>query len=237
MAKKITNGVLFITAGSEFTQMANISAETIKKHSPELLIHLYTDQKDFKSTYIDSIGLIENPHSRSKVDYIHQSPFDRTLYMDADTKIVRDISDIFNVLDRFDLAIAHAHSRNRSSTNQLWRVEIPRGFPQMNGGIILFKKNEKTHKLFTDWEKAYHENNFTKDQVTLRELLWLSDLRMTVLPPEYNIRYSKYLEVWNEEEAIPYILHYAIFNLKKIKNNKKPSVLSVQVGKLKRLWS
>ena len=215
--------------------MAINSARTVKEHSPSLKIHLYTDQDSVDLQYFDSVGMIKKPHVRSKVDYIHQSPFERTLYMDTDTKIVRDISEMFRILDRFDLAIAHAHSRNRASTNQLWREDIPKGFPQLNGGIILFNKNDKTQQLFKDWEKAFHANSFTKDQVTLRELIWLSDIRMYVLPPEFNIRYAKYLEIWEEEEALPYILHYASFNLKteKPKIPKRQSFFSKIINKFK----
>jgi hypothetical protein len=35
---------------------------------------------------------------------------------------------------------------------------------------------------------------------------------LAILPPEYNIRYEKYLTVWEEREAIPRILHFAEFH-------------------------
>ena len=59
------------------------------------------------------------------------------------------------------------------------------------------------------WRDAYHEAGFKWDQITLRELLWMSDLAVYVLPPEDNVRYRKYLDVWTEREAVPKILHLA----------------------------
>jgi hypothetical protein len=157
---------------------------------------------------VDSVSPIENPHVRSKIDYIHKTPFDRTLYLDADTRIVADITSLFDLLDRFDLAIAHAHQRNHFATQQIWNVDIPDAFPQMNGGVLLYNHQPETIRLLQDWQRAYHGHAFSKDQVTLRELLWKSDLRIAILPPEYNIRYKKYLDVWTDEEAKPYILHF-----------------------------
>jgi len=61
------------------------------------------------------------------------------------------------------------------------------------------------------WSNAYHESEFDKDQVTLRELLWLSDLRIATLPPEYNLRFKKYLKIWEGDEAQPKILHFGEF--------------------------
>jgi hypothetical protein len=61
------------------------------------------------------------------------------------------------------------------------------------------------------WSHAYHEAGFKWDQITLRELMWTSDLAIYVLPPEYNVRYRKYLDIWTAREAVPKILHFAEF--------------------------
>ena len=65
------------------------------------------------------------------------------------------------------------------------------------------------------WRDAYYANldRFQMDQRTLRELLWLSDLRMAVLPPEYNVRYIKYHYLWSKQEATSKILHLQKFHI------------------------
>jgi|LakMenEpi03Aug12_release.lakeMendotaPanAssembly.Ray.scaffolds.fasta_scaffold82920_3 hypothetical protein len=205
------NGVLFVATG-DYALAAIEAAASIRKHSPGIGIQIFTDKQDIPAGHFDHIAPIPNPHMRSKVDFIGLSVFERTLYLDTDIRIVEDISEMFALLDRFDIAVAHAHLRNHPSTSQLWRCEIPDSFPQMNGGIILFKNSPEVLKLLGDWSAAYHEAGFKKDQVTLRELLWLSDLRIATLPPEYNIRYEKYLKVWKDQEARPRILHCARFH-------------------------
>ena len=206
----ITKGVLYIVTGQRYTEMALASAESLKRHNPNLKVHLFTDQEIESNGPIDSIGMIADAHRRSKVDYMHKSPFEHTLFLDADTFVLENLDELFNILVRFDIALSHAHKRNKTNL-QKWREEIPLAFPQMNSGVILFRKNEKTLQLLKDWQVAFQSTEFTRDQITLRELLWLSDLKIHILPPEYNVRFKKYIGLWTEEEASPKILHFLEF--------------------------
>lgn len=208
-AKK--DGVIFVATG-DYARAAVQAAASIRKTCPGLGIHLFTDNTQIPVGNFDGVSTITNPHMRSKVDYFALSPFERTLYLDTDVMVVEDIREMFGLLDRFDLAIAHAHARNQISTNEIWRHTIPESFPQMNSGVVLYKNEPAVVKLFTDWSAAYKEAGFKKDQVTLRELLWICDLRIATLPPEYNLRSSKYIRIWEKKEARPKILHYAKFH-------------------------
>lgn len=208
-AKK--SGVVYVATG-EYSRAAVKSAECVRKFCPSLGLQLFTDDSDIPPGVFDQISPIGNPHVRSKVDFLPHSIFERTLYLDTDVRIAEDIREIFLLLDRFDIAVAHAHARNRPATNELWRCQIPESFPQMNGGVILYKNTPAVMKLLTDWGTCYKEAGFKKDQVTLRELLWSSDLRIATLPPEYNLRSAKYIKVWDPKEARPKILHYARFH-------------------------
>jgi hypothetical protein len=115
---------------------------------------------------------------------------------------------MFDLLDRFDIALAHAHMRNHKIACEPWRVSLPKAFPQFNGGVLLYRWNNKTEQFCKDWSKYYHEAGFRKDQVTLRELLWKSDLHLYILPPEYNFRYFYKLPFLPTQELVPRILHY-----------------------------
>lgn len=205
-------GVLYVATGEDYVRAACASAETVRDFSPLLRRHLFCDGGAvgrLPRGLFTSVGVIENPHRRSKVDLIHRTPFDRTLYLDVDTAVVAPVDDVCDLLDRFDIALAHAPRRNDPSTSQLWRVSIPDAFPQCNAGVMAFRSTPPVIRFLQGWQRAYHEAGFKKDQVTLRELLWESGLRLAVLPPEYNIRSVKYIEgVWHEREAKPRILHF-----------------------------
>ncbi len=210
-----TKGILYIAAGEKFIEAAIHSAESVLKHSPGLATHLYADWQNYsfnfdQSTYpFTSVEKIQDPHRRSKVDYLPLTPFDYTLYLDTDTELNTDIIEMFRLLERFDIAINHAHRRNDKYRLETWRLELPQAFPQHNGGVILYRKTTQVIKFLEDWRDQYHKNfpHHQQDQITLRELLWLSDLRIATLPPEYNVRYIKYVFIWSKTEAQAKIFH------------------------------
>lgn len=208
-----TQGILYIAAGAKYIRAALHSADTVRKHCPGLSTHLFADWEpqgfDFgRSPHpFTSVDAIDQPHRRSKVDYIARTPFDRTLYLDTDTALNADVRGMFQILDRFDIALAHAHRRGAAVRLRPWRVPLPQAFPQYNGGVILYRRTPAVAAFFEDWRRSFHEAGFLQDQTTLRELLWLSDLRMATLPPEYNVRFIKYHFLWSKEEATSQIFH------------------------------
>ena len=210
----MTDGILYITYGNKFTAAALHSAKTARAHNPGLAIHLFVDAASREALGLakdpgpfSSIGIIENPHRRSKVDYIALSPFDRTLYLDSDTSVAQDISELFGVLERFDLGAVHAMRRNANRKDEIWTKPIPDAYPQFNGGVILYRNTPEVINILTEWGKAFGDSGHRHDQAILRELLWDSGLRVIALPPEYNVRYLKYKFIWSKAEAIPMIYH------------------------------
>jgi len=127
--------------------------------------------------------------------------------MDSDTTVAQDITGVFDVLERFDIAAIHAMHRNGDRATEFWKKEIPNAYPHFNGGIILYRNTPKVLQLLQNWSVAFAEMGSQHDQSTLRELLWDSDLRVATLPPEYNVRYLKYKYLWTKSEAVPMIYH------------------------------
>ena len=202
-------GVIYIASGAFHRAAAAKSARTVRQTNPWLAIDLYTDDTAAQGEPFDRIVTFGEGHRRSKIDWLPHTRFPRTLYLDSDTRVVADLKAMFELLTRFDLAIAHAHARNAGRQTEIWRQEIPGAFPQHNGGVILYRGEGKAIEFMKQWRAAYHEAGFKWDQITLRELMWTSDLALYVLPPEYNVRYRKYLDVWTEREATAKILHLA----------------------------
>jgi hypothetical protein len=210
-----SKGILYIASGELYIRAAIRSAKSVLKHCPGLPTHLYADWQNYGFKFNESpfpftsVGTIENPHRRSKVDYLPLTPFEQTLYLDTDTTINTDIQEMFGILERFDIALAHNMKRNFPPRLITWREQLPQAFPQFNGGVILYRKNPEIIRFLEEWRDQYHANLsvFRQDQITLRELLWLSNLRIATLPPEYNVRYIKYRLVWTKSEARAKILH------------------------------
>ena len=126
------------------------------------------------------------------MDFVSASPYERTLYLDSDTKIVRDFSDAFDLLDRFDVAAVQDHSRKSSRWSGIPEYKnIPYAFPEFNGGVILFRKSPAVDEFFECWKKyfyKYEDQTQGQDQASFRIALWESDIRLHSLPFEYNVR-------------------------------------------------
>ena len=211
-----TQGVLYVATGKRYINSAIRSARSVRKHNPGLAMHLFADWQaqgfDLAAdpAPFTSVGDIVSGHYRSKVDYSVETPFERTLYLDTDTRVLGDITPLFDLLERFDLALAHAPNRLTRLMN--WRVPVPVSFPQYNCGVMLYRRSEKVLAFLRTWIEAFHQAGFKSDQITFRELIWLSDLRVATLAPEYNLRQLKYFLVWGGREARPKILHLALFH-------------------------
>lgn len=227
MTKEFERGVLFVATGKKYINAAIRAASAVKENCPGLPIAFFGDWQNHGFAFqvtpypFDIVEKIDNPHRRSKVDYLFQTPFDKTLYLDTDTNVVEDISGIFELLERFDVAVGHAMRRNSANRLTSWRTKLPKAFPQFNSGVFLYKNTPAVLNFLQKWSDAFHSAGFEQDQVALRELLWLSELRLTVLPPEYNVRYEKYRWFWSKTEAVPKIFHLQKYHDNMIKVHTK----------------
>ena len=184
-------GVIYIAFGERYVAEAVYSATTLKAFN-SLPVTIFTDI-DTKADCFDSVVLIAPEHKRAKVDFISRSPYERTLYLDSDTKIAHDIADLFDVLDKFDVAAVHDHSRksNKWSSKIEDYAAIPYAFPEYNGGVLLYKNTPDVATFFDMWRHYFYKNiDITngKDQASLRISLWNSGVRVHSLPFEYNVR-------------------------------------------------
>jgi len=198
-------GAVYVATGKNYTEMAAMSAKSLKTHCPEIRVHIFTDCDIDSYGCFDSSTKISDPHIRSKVDYIYDTPYQRTLFLDADTRICEDITPMFDLLNRFDIALAYDYGRGRQRQKTLNAGQA--SFLPMNSGVILYKSTEPVIKFLKTWQKAYHNEGSKHDQYTLRKLLWLSDLKVWVLAPEYNCRPKSCIKALKSAEITPKILH------------------------------
>ncbi|MDP4822944.1 MAG: hypothetical protein NWR47_03250 [Aestuariivirgaceae bacterium] len=141
-----------------------------------------------------------------KQEYLARSPFEETLYLDSDTRVTADLGDFFRVLERFDMAGASVRYRSSPRRLKKWRLALPLAFPQINCGVLLYRRHERVRNFFENWVAAMREGGFQRDQVPFREVLWLSDLRFHTVGPEYNTR-SINISPFPSKLPLPLILH------------------------------
>ena len=196
------NGIVYITfiKNKKVDRIKELqySVKSVKKMHPNLSITLFTDE-DPKIKEIDGVKIMPIHSERVKQDYLYGSPYDNTLYLDCDTEIVGPIDEIFGLMERFDISATHDLIRKDNKKSKVYHdyAEIPYGFPEYGGGVMLFRKAPVVENFFKVWSKNYNIwyelTKEVRDQPSFRVSLWqCSDLHVYTLPPEFNIRTKNY---------------------------------------------
>jgi len=185
-------GVLYFVVGKrgekKYLDMLKTSAKSLKLHMPWLKTALFTDLDIKELEYFDDI--IPTKHCEQGGLWIYKweeclikSPYNPTLHLDADTYICEPFSEVFTILDRFDLVIPL--SPHYGSLNRDWYGK-PAGFPELACGFMLWKKNEKIDWLF-DRTLELLKMKLTKraDEPYFAVALYESDVRYAIIPWEY----------------------------------------------------
>lgn len=220
----MSQGILYIAFGAAFRAEALLSISSAQEKMPHIDICLMTDEMPISppSSQLD-IKIIDPSHIRAKVDFLASSPFEKTIYLDSDTLIESDISELFDLLNRFDVLATHDWARKRRSLSRKIPPygDIPYGFSEVNGGVIAWKRNSKTTRWLARWSELYYEFQApgTRDQATLRIALWESALSLYILPPEFNTRsrnartrLRKHKKAMGKGHLKPRIIHLHAWN-------------------------
>lgn len=204
----MTEGAIYVAGGAGYLDLAIRSARTLVALNPGLPIDIFTDQpvpEADTGLFARVLPIPEGPSP--KLACFGLTRFERTLFLDCDTLVLAPFDDIFRILERFELAIAHDVRRTSALIRQGHLHDTPYAFPQMNSGVMLYRRSPAMLDFLDEWHRRYRAAGHKRDQVTLRDMLWESDLRFYVLPPEFNLRRVTVLDAWEPLDARPTILH------------------------------
>jgi hypothetical protein len=233
-ANKPGSGVIWVNSsheGSRYVREAERSAKTVRRFVEEADLVLVSDKFhedldpifDFQAPahfYVpDSLRdkVHFNGQMVAKLSVLKQMTWEKNIYLGSDIVALRPgIQDIFRLLDRFDLVVSHAPLRiNTNSGGDEKLSALPECFPEMNGDLVAYRRSKSMGDLLTEWERIYSTNaiNHAHDQGALRYLVFNSDLKLYIVPPEYNHRgydFSAQAVILQRREAIPlYAKHYS----------------------------
>lgn len=199
----------WIAHGDSYIAEAVKSAESLRAHMPEVRRILITANSSLSIWLRDAaafnhvIGML-NPDkgmpwywysincfewaTRNLAAPLLDPAPDVLINLDVDTYVVEPFYDLLEVLERFDIVGTHAPARYTSRTVN----PVPEAFAELNIGMLAWRNTSKMQNLFTAWARRYRENQDVygnNDQAALREMLWRSDVRIWVAPPEYHFRF------------------------------------------------
>lgn len=179
------NFVFWIAARHKYLTEAAESQALVNRYMPDVESKIYTpDTSEKAGWYLNWLAkLIEVVTSQTL------SGRQKLLFLDTDVRLLAPVYELFDILDRFDMAGAHAPGRE--TTKSIYNLSA--AFPEINTGVLLMRCNERVLDFLHHWSTlfenhfdAYHDN----DQGSFRDALWGSDpfFRFYVLPPEYHVR-------------------------------------------------
>jgi hypothetical protein len=199
-----TRGFVYAATGASYTTLARRAARNLRAVMPKAQIDLFTDQ-DIADPVFDLIHRLDHSWFRPKMEALLRSRFGRTVLMDADTIVLRDVGDLFGAVNRCDLAACISTGRPRAMYRG--QPDIPRVFPYLNTGVMVIRRSRRMLALIREWEFMMRKGDLPKDQPPLRWLLYHRRVPFLVLPLEYNLVHIPLLDRWEPHFGAPRILH------------------------------
>ena len=197
-------GFLFATTGKIHGISARKAARALREVMPRAQIDWFTDQ-DTTDPVFDQTHALSHQGRRPKMEAMRRSRFKRSVYLDADTLVLTDVSDLFETLDHWDIAGAHGVDRGPHMCPA--QDDVPRAMPVINTGVLAVKSSAKVRAFMAEWEAEMNRRRDTLDQPSFRQLLYRSPLRFLALPYEYNMKERRRLDFWRPALGAPRILH------------------------------
>jgi hypothetical protein len=206
---QVANRVVYVATGQRYIREAASSLGSLWRHQSGTPVTMYVDRAS--RPHLKSWGIPLPPDEESLEILDHPNPTyswadkplalcqggreqESILSLDTDTRICGTITEIFQLLDSFDLAAAHAPIRLDSRQPGSLARRAPVTFPELNTGVMAFRRTKIVAELFERWRSMHLEflgsmdRRILGDQATFRVALFESKIRFAVLPPEYNCR-------------------------------------------------
>lgn len=203
-------GILYLAFGQKYRNLVHRSASRVAEFG-DWPICVITNENDFPDESLYDEIKVRDPDADwqntefgedIKSTYFPESPYDKTLFLDADTYVVDGsaIEELFEPLEQYDVVATHDTARTGEQGFGFIddgppdfptpTEESPDSFPWLNIGVISFRKSDELSRFFEEWNERFHEQNEiikgVNDQSSFADVLYESDLTHAVLPPEYN---------------------------------------------------
>ena len=183
-------GVVYIAYGWRAVKEAGYSIKTLRQHN-DLPVTVIGERVDGTEHIAFDDRASMGRWGKCNLDKI--TPYQRTLYLDADTRVHGVLQAGFGILDG-DWDVAMSPSKVQGD-DILWHVgdeereatyrELGRNLLQLQGGMMFWRRNERTTALFQAWREEW-ERWKGQDQAALLRALHRTPLRLWLLSNEWN---------------------------------------------------
>jgi hypothetical protein len=167
-------GLITIAIGKKYALQAKYLAYSCMLHAPNIIRAVITDVPDILNSYYDIVIPYNtedgNPFT-IKLKLPLYTPFEKTLYIDADSLVLHPIDMYWDFLADHDFAY-----QGEIFSEGFWYLDIKKTIeqihvpwlPKFNSGMFLFKKTETSQRIFA-MACDYSENSGAFDIPFFRE--------------------------------------------------------------------
>lgn len=186
----MNRGVLYVVYGPGAQREYGYSVRSLKQMHPGWSVAVIGDKPIKCDKFIPFDGNLGTPGRWAKVNLDKLTPFDDTLFLDADTRVFGDLSVGFQALEAgWDMAIvpsldakfAHLSEEERDVT----RFELGDHLVQFNSGVIWFRKTKRIKRLFNLWRSEWLRWK-DKDQAALLRALHQCPVKIWLMGKPFN---------------------------------------------------
>jgi hypothetical protein len=145
------DGYLYVASRYErYLTSAEYSAASLKDHHPDANITLFTEERFYHDGLLDTFDIVVTEgvpnDSRAKLWALSKTPYDRTLYIDADSVIQHaDIANVFDELGDHDIMLTKIRPYRGAFVN------FPGGSLDDHCGVFLYNNEEHTINFMRQW--------------------------------------------------------------------------------------
>lgn len=186
------SGVIYVVYGANAQREAAYSIESLLAHNAGADVVTIGDR-------VNGVRNIQCPRRDAggrwaKLSLDELSPFDLTLYLDADTRVFGNIQNGFGIIsDGWDMALApssnqgnevlwHCGAADREATLDALGNPEPL---QLQAGVMFIRKCAETRRLFLQWRTEWRRFE-NQDQAALLRALKKCQVRLWLLSKEWN---------------------------------------------------
>lgn len=184
-------GFCYVADCDAYIDEALYSIASLRAQMPDVPIALVTHRPLFRADtpvtdWVEIRQTRKGPILKSEAWH---APYERILYLDTDTTILDDLTNVFALLDKFDFASTpEPNARPERGLDS----GVPLAFPELNNGFFAFRKTEVMEQFFKAWvtefDRLHALRGVSANQPAFRIALWKSDsIRHVTLGSEYNL--------------------------------------------------
>lgn len=194
-----SQGLLYVAFGEPYVAMALNSVRTLRETGSRLPVAVVSStpasrlsrqaQRALGPMQWQHVDIPTDRNREVKTSAIDYTPFARTLMIDCDTEIMRDVSAGFKLLEHFDVCIKLNATGQRDPVKGSYTIDgigIVAELPHWNSGVLFFRRSEATTDFFRRWKSAHLAIGAPWDQVSLVQAVFQTEARVLSLDDRWN---------------------------------------------------